>query len=504
MADPPPILRCLGGVMLILVLVVKSTVSLNHGKDSIYVNPSPVIYNITSAPHQHVTGRLEIDPDSEQITSLPHSGAHSDKVLERLTLTTPQSFLGTSFDNALLDFSAYLTKPFVFDYNKALDDAIEQARSEVLSTNYNLDAAKFEGSEIEDSTETKSEPLQPNRFSETISLDFHDSAPRAEQLVRHLPIEETTHSSFDETKLPLGFAFFDALREQNNRPYFEAFAQTTTQRPFTPTVPVARPNATEVPTTDAVVTVHPSSFYRRRNSEKSSDFDKQSYNSDEKQDQPFFEAITNDHSDESAESDSNQFGEYDHKPYKESEEQQPSYTITNTDTNSYGAKPGMKFNRYSRLKLIQQQKPITKSKPTAFIKKNHSPKRRNSQTASTNYSAVKIASPKSKRKPNNIAKYLYDDEIYHPSESKEFLIVVTTPPSITAAKDLVGAASAQQSWRQIPPRFAALNRPRPQDIEYVHPVTSRPETPSLPRPAKAPPARKPSQQKPPEEMRYFQ
>lgn len=461
------------------------------------VNPNVIVLNITSAPYQNLTDQIEVNPDSEQIA---HNGRNldSDRVLERLTLSTPRSTLGASFDEALLDFSAYLTKPFVFDYSKALSEAVEQAKSEVLSTNYNLDASKFEGSDLQpfESHDLNTDE-SPRASNETIHFDGSQSAPRAEKLVRNPSSDESTiYRNFDETKLPLGFAFFEALREQNNRPYFEAFARTTTQLPFIP-------SPTELPTTDALNSDGPSTFYRRRNAKKTSEFENENYNTEEDQENPNFSGFTHDNSAETSDHDSYKFDDDFNPYYKESEEttEEPKYTITNTNTNTYGAKPGMKFNRYSRVKLIQENKPITKDKPTGFEKKNYSPKRRNSQTSSTNNLPVKITLPKqSKRKSGSVAPYLYNDEVYHPNESNEFRIVVTpSPAGKSSVDDLEGAASDHQPWRQVAPRFGQLNRPRPQDVEHVRPVTTK-----RPVSEKSPPARKPSQQKPPEEMRYFQ
>lgn len=456
-------------------------------------NPNLVVLNITSAPYQNVTDQTEINPDSEQI-SLPNNrnNNNSDKVLERLILNTTQNNLGPNFDEVLLDFSAYLTKPFVFDYTKALNEAVEQAKNEVLTTNYHLHESKFEGSNLNllEDRKTNTEST-PNRFTETSHENIPETGPRAEKLVRQLiPDETTIYRNFDETKLPLGFAFFEALREQNNRPYFEAFAQTTTQAPIIPTT-------TALPPTEAIVTDGPSSFYRRRNSKKTFEFENDKYeNQDENDENPDFARYTHDNSAEtSSDHDAYHFDDTFNPYYNEESEEtteEPKITITNTDTNSYGSKPGMKFNRYSRLKLIQEQKPITKVKP----------KRR---TSSTNNSPVKISlHKKPTRKSINISPYLYDNESYHPNESKEFLIVVTTPPTTSSAEDQTGSASNQQQWRQVAPRYSALNRPRPQDVEHVQPVTSRPKVPSVPRTTKSPSVRKPSQQKPPEEMRYFQ
>lgn len=500
-------------LLLLLLLVIESsnTVSVKPNTDrqlhrsrnrSILLknaNPNLVVFNITSAPYQNITDKIEINPDSEPI-SLTHKEriGNTDKVLERLTNTTPRNLLGTSFDEALLDFSAYLTKPFVFDYSKALNEAVEHAKNDVLSTNYNLDASTFEGSDLYPIENHKpvSEPPPP-QYNETISFDDSSSGPRAEKLVRQPESEESSiYRNFDETKLPLGFAFFEALREQNNRPYFEAFARTTTQVPFIP-------STTELPSTEAIATTRPSTSFRRRNAKKTSEFGKERYNNENDQETPSFTEYNN--SDESSDHDSYKFDENYNPYYQESEEvtEGPKYTVTNTDTNTYGSKPGMKFNRYSRLKLIQQQKPITKAKPTGFAKKNYSPKRQISQTSSTNNLPVKVTLTKhSNRKSSSAAPYLYDDEVYHPNESKEFLIVVTTKPP--PSEDQESAASAQQAWRQVAPQFASLNQPRPQDIEHVHPVTTRKPIP-VPRPSKSPPpARKPSQQKPPEEMRFFQ
>lgn len=527
-------------VLLVLIIDVVHTITVkseseSHTQGSKYkslklknINPHQTLSNISNVPPYNSTEYPEENPDAEQIF-LPLDGRHihSDKVLERLAATNAPSLMGTTFDEALLDFSAYLTKPFVFDYSKALNDAVEQAKSEVISTNYNLDDSKFEGANLEqsESQEHESKPTE-NYFTETLSDAQTNDGPRTEKLVRNLSSGESSSAfNFDETKLPLGFAFFEALREQNNRPYFQAFAQTTpraqayeltTQKPAVATT-IQKEESFETTTTDYsndkevdLVTVNPTSFYRRRNSEKSDDYENKYFDSEGSKNEkvkPYFRGFISDNSNHDSPESSAE--DQDHSSYQSEDdsnhskeesqeaEEEPKYEYKVTNTKSYGTKPGMKFNKYSRLKLLQQQKPSTKAKPAKLNKKDRSPKKSNSVASATiNYSITHDPPKKASLSNRGSARFLYDDEVYHPSESREFRIVVTPPPA-----DLSDAASAQHLLLQAPPRFGQFKPSRQLDVDTFKPITTKPVV--APRPTQ-PAARKPSMQKPPQEMRYFQ
>lgn len=236
---------------------------------------------------------------SERLGSFDVSTAAS--TIKPSTIPSP-----TDFSNPLLDFSVYLSKPFVFDYRKALSEAVEKAKIEVRESNFNLDESRFEFSDDIRNPYSLSEPLKPDDLQVELFGPDANRATRSEKLIKkpapdrttttavpprrpavlsvaallgtqrrssrweRLPRPPTTPTTTpttsatlsSTTSLPIGFAFFEALRDRNNsRPYSEAFSSPATalkpyRRQTTSAARTATPTTTT--TTSTTTTVPPS------------------------------------------------------------------------------------------------------------------------------------------------------------------------------------------------------------------------------------------------------
>lgn len=423
---------------------------------------------------------------------------HADQVMARLTATSTPATV-----DPLFDYSVYLGKPFVFDYTKALKDAIEQAKRDVLESNYNLDESTFAGADDlpQRNDAPRFKPIQPSALQvELFGTD--GQGPRSEKLVRH-PVSFSTAGA---NTLPIGLAFFDALREQNNRPYSEAFAAPA----FAFSAALNQPTTTPMPTTTAAPVEHSELLYEVREDAELLDNNTDWIN----QDTPVDSYEYNYNKDvepieTSTELDKHRQAALQLEPHNTDTNNEGNYEyhVIKTFSDTYGTKPVVKHNKFSRIKVIQENK-VTTDKPHAFErKKPYTQKRRNSQTTP----APAVASTSTPR-----SNYLFNGEVYHPDESKKLLIVVdgkseATQHTIRSSRkrrqlDLPGG------FLSFPQRHRPLSYRR-QQSDDVESITTKPATtPMKPAPKKPKKTNKPKKPTtpakattaPPVELRYFQ
>lgn len=131
---------------LILILVFLRVVTANNGNNT--VNDEPTVRNVLSLKNinypisdNNITVKSElkrpliINVDSEPIfLPLNPKNYHLDKVLERLQLDDDKSSQTNTNDNSLLNFSAYVLKPFKFDYAKVFAQARANAQKQLYGT----------------------------------------------------------------------------------------------------------------------------------------------------------------------------------------------------------------------------------------------------------------------------------------------------------------------------------------------------------------------------------
>lgn len=410
---------------------------------------------------------------------------HADQVMARLT-----AGLNSAAVSPLYDYSVYLGKPFVFNYTKALNDAIEQAKNEVLETNYNLDESKFAGAYDQPQRNdvqrfNVAEPLKPSALQvELFGTD--KQGPRAEKLVRQPVVFPTAAAN----TLPIGLAFFDSLREQNNRPYSEAFAAPAFTFGVALNKPLSKPITTELPTTAAASVEQSDEQNDWIPLDQDIAVDSFEYNYNRNGEL----VSTSAEQDVAQEPDTNNKGNYE-------------YRVIKTFSDSYGTKPAMKHSKHS------QEIKKTTDKPHVFEhKKSYTHKRRNSQTTPAP-ADTSTSTPRSH--------FLYNDEVYHPYESRNILVVVDgkseaaqhTSRSTRKRRQL----DLPEGLLTFPQRHRPLSyrRQPSDDVESFNPnPTPKPMKPAPKKPKKANKPKKPvnpanqnnpkATTAPPVELRYFQ
>lgn len=444
--------------------------------------------------------------DSEVIPSATIvQSHHMDKHMARLVMQNAyDNSLVPGRDNDLLlfDYSAYLGKPFVFDYAKALSEAVQQAKHDVIESNYNLDESVFAYT-VQPSSEdpsaskqlfTAAGPMEPSALQlELFGGTDSGQAPRSEKLKRQPPIMFPTAATVGT--LPIGLAFFEALREQNNRPYSQAFAvpsrtfaalyaATTTEKPSVE------------PTTVTAASVQPmDSLYQVRETLESVD----NYAADV---EPEFEFNTSqNHSSRQfvAPYDASGLTKITMQSYQSQNEvhspNDENYEIRVIKT--FSSKPTSEHS--SRVKLLHENK-VTTEKPRAFERKKIAYVQRqklNSQTTPAPSSGTE------RRRAQKKSRYVFNGEYYHPDASRKLHIVV---PMAEQPTQMLVRVRRQLKSNERPQIYDSY---RPQqyqlfkdDVELIgkKPTRSRKPARNPVRPTLIPG----STSAPPVELRYFQ
>lgn len=348
-----------------------------------------------------------------------------------------------------------------------------------------------------------------------------------------------------------------ASSDQTNRPLFNSFKSTTTTT-----------TTTEAPEYNSFTLNDDSPYFTGFTSnEDSSENDRPHFSrlisSSKSPSEDFDEAIERhkeSYFDRKSNDDlkSNPSSDYDDEPtnsedYDEDNSEKYSYREVKTFSDSFGSKPGLKYNKFSRLKVITRDKTTTTERPT--MKKQNSQKSNNHyRPSSTKYSSVTEKPPRASRKKSSQderkkntkkdlqsrgnVKFLYDRYVYHPDESR-IISTVYTRNGIPIKKDLDESPSYSQLRSQMyhynlpyeqrqqlraitstPNSYAApasgpfypIRYSQPlfgqisPEVERFHPVSPpRPPPPPPPAPAqRTTPRPVPGPRPPPQETRYFQ
>lgn len=499
--------------------VSKSSTSYHHRN----IKPEPP-YRLRSDQNASATAfdSVAINPknDAEIVLSPPNDQSHHhlDKHMERLVTTTA---FDTSYaperttDPLLYDYSAYLGQPFVFDYTKALNEAVQHAKHDVIESNYNLDESVFADERDSSSTDppvtmqlfTAAEPLKPSSLQqELFGVGDNGQAPRSEKLTRRPPMMFPTASA---GTLPIGLAFFQALREQNNRPYSEAFAvPARTFAALYATTTMATPSVTP-----KTVALADDSFYQVRETPETVENHTADYS-------PEYEINTShNHSSEQFVRPDDESGLSQMNMESNRANQQQTYDNTPNHENyeirvirTYSSKPASKH--ISREKLLHENK-IATEKPRAFErkKKAYVPRKKlNSQTTP----APSLISNERRRQPKQ-SRYVFDNEYYHPDAGRELHIIVPEaeqPTQIfTRVRRQLESPGGPLVFDWYRPQQYQLFKDDVELIDKMPKQSRNPAPASRPKPKKPKSRRnKPNNMKdstgstatPPVELRYFQ
>lgn len=199
-------------------------------------------------------------------------------------------------------------------------------------------------------------------------------------------------------------------------------------------------------------------------------------------------------------------------PEYEDQEQDYTFHEIKTFSDTFDSKPGKIYNKFSQVKVIRKDKAPASTTARPTYKKNSSKHFKVSPVAASTARPKKNSTKKSdklktvkKIDSRGKIKYLYDEEVYHPDESRVISTVYSRDGRIIK-QDLDQSPSYQQFGYQPPfPHRAQLDAittaatlfrysqqrsqaARLSDVELVRPTTVRTV----------------SKQPPPMEMRYFQ